>query len=329
MRLICREVGSPIAGVRLAAVGRLVDAVAPRRALAVVRLAGADPDEIGIALRDRDVADRHQPLVLELGLERGAVVDGLPHAAVRRADVEDRRVGLVDRQVRDAPRHRGRPERPEMQRFERATRDHCPANRARLLAPIARSATGRRPPASRPHQDPPRGTDSCLRPPPRIAWGDYRGVRRSRVRRFDRFEGSKVRRCEVRGCSTVRFAVRGSTVQAAKRRTQTCRTSRAVEPTALRQSVDAPRAARRTDVLARRSRCTPRTSRLPRRATRPAYSPLRVEHVEIDVEVRHAARVQQPLLDRVRLDALQRFHAGVLRAAAAAHLLDDQDTTTG
>src|SRR4029079_9912840 len=72
--------------VGLAAVRGLVDGVAPRRALSGARLAGADVDEIGVVLRHGDVADRHQAHVLELRLERGAAVDGLPHAAVRGAD---------------------------------------------------------------------------------------------------------------------------------------------------------------------------------------------------------------------------------------------------
>ncbi len=50
--------------VGLAAVGRLVDAVAPRGALPVVRLPGAYPDEVWIALGDGDVTDRHVALVL-------------------------------------------------------------------------------------------------------------------------------------------------------------------------------------------------------------------------------------------------------------------------
>ena len=95
-------------GVGLAAVGRLVDAVAPRRALAVVRLAGADPDEIGIGLRDRHVADRHQALVLELRLERRAVVRGFPHAAVRGA----RRSRATDWLRRPPGRRSGRTSTP-------------------------------------------------------------------------------------------------------------------------------------------------------------------------------------------------------------------------
>ena len=43
---------------RLAAIRRLVDAVAPGRALAIVVLAGADPDQVGIGWPDGDVADR-------------------------------------------------------------------------------------------------------------------------------------------------------------------------------------------------------------------------------------------------------------------------------
>ncbi len=115
-------------GVGLAAVGRLVDAVAPRRALAVVRLARAHPDEVRVALRDGHVADRHEPLVLELRLERRAVVPGLPHAAVRRRHVVDGGIRLVDGDVRDAARHRRRPDRAEVKRIER-TAGRCRGRR--------------------------------------------------------------------------------------------------------------------------------------------------------------------------------------------------------
>ena len=47
-----------------------------------------------------------RPFVLELRRERRAVVRRLPHAAVRGADVEDRRIRLVHGDVRDAARHR-------------------------------------------------------------------------------------------------------------------------------------------------------------------------------------------------------------------------------
>ena len=103
---------------RLAAVGRLVDAVSPRHALAVARFAAADPEKIGVRLRDRDVADRERPLILEDRLEGGAVVRRFPHAAVRGGDVVQRGIGFVDREVGDASRHRCGTNRPEVQRIE-------------------------------------------------------------------------------------------------------------------------------------------------------------------------------------------------------------------
>ena len=106
-------------GVGLAAVGRLVDAVAPRCALTVVRFTGPDPDEIRVVLRHGDVADRHEALILHLRLERRPVVRGLPHAAVAGADVEDRRVRFVNGEVGDPARHAGRPDRAEVERVER------------------------------------------------------------------------------------------------------------------------------------------------------------------------------------------------------------------
>jgi hypothetical protein len=86
--------------------------------LAVVGLTRADPDEIGILLGDGDVADRHQPLILEQRREHRAIARRLPHAAVRGADVIDGGIGFVYRHVGDASRHRRRPYRSEVQLLE-------------------------------------------------------------------------------------------------------------------------------------------------------------------------------------------------------------------
>ena len=72
----------------LAAVGRLVDAVADRDAVARPRLAGADPDRLRVGRIDGDGADRLHRLLVEHRLERGAAVDRLPHAAAGGADVD-------------------------------------------------------------------------------------------------------------------------------------------------------------------------------------------------------------------------------------------------
>ncbi len=111
--------------VGLAPVGRLVDAVAPRGALAVVRFAGAHPHQVGVRLRDGDVANRHQALILELGRERRAGVRGLPDTAVGGAHVEDGRIRLVDGKVRDAAGHRRRADLAEMERVERPAGRGC------------------------------------------------------------------------------------------------------------------------------------------------------------------------------------------------------------
>src|SRR5690349_25099476 len=47
---------------RLAAVGRFVNAIAERHAVAYVRFAGADPNDVGITRREGDVADRYRSL---------------------------------------------------------------------------------------------------------------------------------------------------------------------------------------------------------------------------------------------------------------------------
>ncbi len=66
---------------RAAAVGGLVEAVAPRHAVAVVRLARADPEHAGIGLEDGDVADRGRSVVVEDRRPGRAGVRRLPDAA--------------------------------------------------------------------------------------------------------------------------------------------------------------------------------------------------------------------------------------------------------
>jgi hypothetical protein len=91
-------------GEGLAAVGRLVDAVAEVRAALVVRLTGADIERVGCRRRDRDVADREGLLVGEERAEARALVLGLPDAARRARDVPDRTVAGIDVDVDDATR---------------------------------------------------------------------------------------------------------------------------------------------------------------------------------------------------------------------------------
>ena len=100
-------------GEGLAAVGCLVDAVAERRRLAVVRLPGADVDDVGISRMDRDVADRRGGVGVEHRLERDGVVLGLPHAADRVAEINDVGIALRHLDVVDAPAHAGRTDRSE------------------------------------------------------------------------------------------------------------------------------------------------------------------------------------------------------------------------
>ncbi len=102
----------------LSPICRLVDPAPPRGALPVVGLAGPRPHQVGVDLRDGHVADGDEPLVLEERLERGAVARGLPHAAVRRPHVIDGGVGLVHRQVGDAPRHGGGADGAEVEALE-------------------------------------------------------------------------------------------------------------------------------------------------------------------------------------------------------------------
>ena len=75
---------------RFAAVGGLVHPVSERGALAVVRFARADVQDVRIGRGDGDVPDRMRGVGVEDRRERGAVVDGLPDAARREADVVHR-----------------------------------------------------------------------------------------------------------------------------------------------------------------------------------------------------------------------------------------------
>ena len=73
-------------------VERLVDAVAPRGALPIVRLTGAGPHDAAVGRRDGDVADRHHRVnAIEDWRPRCALICALEHAAARRGDVD--RVG--------------------------------------------------------------------------------------------------------------------------------------------------------------------------------------------------------------------------------------------
>ena len=91
----------------LAAVGRLVDAVADRDAVARPGLAGAHPDILVVARIYRDGADRLHRLLIEHRLEGGRAVGGLPYAAAGGADEQGhlaRRIGEAGERG-DAPAH--------------------------------------------------------------------------------------------------------------------------------------------------------------------------------------------------------------------------------
>ena len=57
--------GEPHVCPRVTAIGGSVNAVAPRRRVAIVGFAGADPNNPGIGGCDGDVADRGGPFVFE------------------------------------------------------------------------------------------------------------------------------------------------------------------------------------------------------------------------------------------------------------------------
>ena len=89
----------------LAAVERAIDAVAPRRTLPIVWLAGANPNDVGIRRRYADVADRSRSLLVEDRIEGRAGVSSLPHAAGCGSDIESGCVAFDDSEVVDASAH--------------------------------------------------------------------------------------------------------------------------------------------------------------------------------------------------------------------------------
>ena len=102
----------------LAGVGRAIDAAAPRRALPIVVLAGARPDDARVGLEDRERSERVVRLLGEDVLPRDALVRRLPDAAGCGADIQNRRVLGVNLQIVDASARRRRTDVAEVQRVK-------------------------------------------------------------------------------------------------------------------------------------------------------------------------------------------------------------------
>jgi hypothetical protein len=92
----------------LAAVRRLVDAVAVGDAALAVVLARADRDHQRVLGVDRDAADREGALALEDGGPGGAGVGGLPHAAGSHGHVPGMGRRGIHGEVPNASAHHGR-----------------------------------------------------------------------------------------------------------------------------------------------------------------------------------------------------------------------------
>ncbi len=97
----------------LAAVGRLVETVAPRHVVARVRLAGAHPHDVVVLRVDRDRADGRDALRVEHRRPGRAAVHRLPHAAARRAETVQFRIAGDAGDRRDAAAGHGRPDLTE------------------------------------------------------------------------------------------------------------------------------------------------------------------------------------------------------------------------
>src|SRR5271157_5733869 len=92
----------------VAAIARPVDTGSDRHAVTYPGLAGADPNSLRIGGIDGERADRLGGLFVKDGLEGGASVGGLPHAATGGANVDSQRplTILHGGNVRNMPPHR-------------------------------------------------------------------------------------------------------------------------------------------------------------------------------------------------------------------------------
>src|SRR5439155_6227724 len=96
-------------GPALAAIDRLVDAVADRHAVADPAFAGAGPDDLRVRGIDRDGADGLDTLLIEDRPECRSAVDRFPHASARRSHDHGQPAVVVDGgDGGDAAAHRGR-----------------------------------------------------------------------------------------------------------------------------------------------------------------------------------------------------------------------------
>src|ERR1700716_2257790 len=92
---------------RLTGIGGFIDAVAVTNRVAKRRLPTSDVDRVGRGWCDRDRADRGSGLAVKDRKPRSASVDGLPHAAIDRAEIEIIRTPGNSGRRSDAPAAKG------------------------------------------------------------------------------------------------------------------------------------------------------------------------------------------------------------------------------
>ena len=93
----------------LAAIGGFVNTIADGSAVARPRFAGAYPNSLGSGGINGDGADGLHRLFVENRIKGHAVITGLKQSAGRKSHEKDRGIARIDRDVRDASTHRGRP----------------------------------------------------------------------------------------------------------------------------------------------------------------------------------------------------------------------------
>ena len=116
---MCSEFSRPARRPGLAAVLRLVEAVAEAHAALVVVLAGAQPDDVRVFRIDDDDAERIGTVGVEYGRPGVAAVLGLPQIPRGRGHVPDAGILRIDLDVRQSARRQARAQTPEREIPER------------------------------------------------------------------------------------------------------------------------------------------------------------------------------------------------------------------
>ncbi len=107
-------------GPALSAIGRFVDSVAKRDAVAQIGLPGADIHHLGVGRCKRQITDRGDRLIVEDGLEGQSAVNRLPDTTRSRADINDVGISGDPFDIGHPAAHVDRSDRPPLEMVKRS-----------------------------------------------------------------------------------------------------------------------------------------------------------------------------------------------------------------